>query len=198
MKKRSLVLVLVLAMLMSLCACAGKESKSIVGTWKANFDFSEMMQESMGAEADTYGDIFKDLSLVFCFEFTKDEVTISVDEASIEAFKDEMEDIMVKIFDISMEEMAKSADMTVDEVYASIGYTREEYLETFLAEMDIDSLAEELVVEETSKYKAGKDVITVTNEDGDTEEWAYTLDGDSLTLTVDMDGEEAVFNCKRQ
>ena len=50
-------------------------------------------------------------------------------EKLIEAFKDEMEDIMVKIFDISMEEMAKSADMTVDEVYASIGYTREEYLE---------------------------------------------------------------------
>ena len=198
MKKRSLVLVLVLAMLMSLCACAGKESKSVVGTWKANYDFSEMMQESMGAEADTYGDVFEDLSLAFCFEFTKDEVTISVDEASIDDFKDAMEDIMVKIFDISMEEMAKSAGMTVDEVYSSIGYTREEYLETFLDEMDIDSLAEELVVEETSKYKAGKDVITVTNEDGDTEEWAYTLDGDSLTLTVDMDGEEAVLNCKRQ
>lgn len=198
MKKRSLVLVLVLAMLMSLCACAGKESKSVVGTWKANYDFSEMMQESMGAEADTYGDVFEDLSLTFCFEFTKEEVTISVDEASIDDFKDAMEDIMVKIFDISMEEMAKSAGMTVDEVYSSIGYTREEYLETFLDEMDIDSLAEELVVEETSKYKAGKDVITVTNEDGDIEEWAYTLDGDSLTLTVDMDGEEAVFNCKRQ
>jgi hypothetical protein len=157
-----------------------------------------MMQESMGAEADTYGDVFEDLSLTFCFEFTKDEVTISVDEASIDDFKDAMEDIMVKIFDISMEEMAKSAGMTVDEVYSSIGYTREEYLETFLDEMDFDSLAEELVVEETSKYKAGKNVITVTNEDGDTEEWAYTLDGDSLTLTVDMDGEEAVFNCKRQ
>ena len=198
MKKRSLVLVLVLAMLMSLCACAGKESKSIVGTWKAHFDFSEMMQESMGAEADTYGDIFKDLSLVFCFEFTKDEVTISVDDASIDAFKDEMENIMVKIFDISMEEMAKSADMTVDEVYASIGYTREEYLETFLAEMDIDELAEDLVIEETSKYELGKDVIKVTDEDDFTEEWAYKLDGDNLTLTVDMDGEETVFNCKRQ
>lgn len=197
MKKRSLVLLLVLAMIMSLTACAGKSGKSLVGTWKADFNMADVIEESMGTEAEMYGDVFNNLSMVFCFEFTKDEVTVSVDEDSMDDFKQEMENVMVKIFDITMEEMAKSAEMSVDDVYAAIGYTREEYLDTFLAEMDIDSLTEELAFEETGKYKKENDVIVVTTEDSE-EKWAYKFDGDTLVLTFDMEGEEVTFNCKRQ
>ena len=60
-------------------------------------EISDVIEESMGADAEMYGDIFDNLSMVFRFEFTKDEVTVSIDEDSMDDFKAEMENVIIGI-----------------------------------------------------------------------------------------------------
>ena len=212
MKKRNLLLMLGLCLVMSLTACNSessskdddddkdKQEETLEGKWEAEWDMTDMLIEEMGSEMEDYADCFKDISLVFCFEFTEDEVTLSIDEDSIDDFGENLEDSMVRLFEAALEDMAKEADMDVDDFCDAMGYTKDQYLDMFLESMDLDAMVDELVgevEEETAEYEVDDDVIVVTYEDDEEEEWEFELDGDELTLVVDVNGEEIEFECER-
>lgn len=216
MKKRNLLLMFGLCAMLAFTACGTntgsdddddrveeeeeEEEEGLVGEWKATWDLSELMEESIaGSGMEEYVDL-SGLSIDVIVEFTDDEeVTLKVDEDSAKQFVEDMETVMINMIDAMMEDMASQYGVTVDELYEAMGYTREVLIEEMLTEMDAESLLDDLNdAEGSGTYEFDDDVITVTSDDDVEEEWEYELDGDELTLTIEFQDEELELEFERQ
>lgn len=208
MKKRCLLGLLGACMVFMLTGCEtlgalGTKEPTIEGEWEATWDLTDLMLESMGEEMADYADCFEDIKIEVTFEFSEDEVEIVIDEDSVKDMAENIESSCIKMFDALMEDMAAEAQMSVDDIFALLGTTREAYLETFLGEVDFDSLVSEITeeLETEAEYKYDEDdenVILVTYDDGEEEEWEIELEEDELTIVIELEEMEIEFECERK
>ncbi len=207
MKKRNVFLALVLSLVMMLTACGN--SNPFVGTWRGTWDFTDALVEEMTASdpsMEQYLD-FKDLTIELVFEFTEDgEMSMQVDEDSLDVFVENMEDGIYNMMDAMFEDQLSGYGYTNDEIAAMMGYeSYDAMIKALIDEMDmqgslVDPLMESLDVEGKYEYDEEEGVITFIYDDEDTsdEEFEYEFDDDTLILNIEVDGYDMEIECEKE
>ena len=207
MKKRCLLGLLGICLVMMLTGCEalgalGAKEPTLEGKWEAELDLKDSLIEAMGEEMMEYADCFKDIVVKVNFEFTEDEVEVEFDEDSVEDLVEAIRESCIRLFDKAIEDSLVDTGMTLDEFYALLGMTREEYLDMCLEQLELDVITEDLTddLEETFEYEVDEEegIIKATDEDGNEEEWEYELDEDELTLIIESEDVEMEFECERK
>lgn len=108
--------------------------------------------------------------------------TFSADEAALEQSLDNVIEVfrngIIAYFEDTI--AAQGADITVDELLESSGYTLDGFLEEAFDKEDMMSSMDEM--ESSGTFQAKSGVLSLTDDEGTGLE-AYELDGDKLTLT---------------
>lgn len=199
MKKCKLLVALIMSCAMLLSACGGDAGK-LVGKWNATLDLTDYIVQEMVAQdpsLEAYAK-FENLSFAFQFEFTKDVVTLTVDEASAQQFITNAEAGIVKMIDAMVADMAEEANVTAEDVYAGMKVTRDVFIEATMNSLRLEDMVKELVEGLTlsGTYIAEGDTITVIYEDNTYEEMKFAFGKEDLTITVSDGANNFVFVCK--
>lgn len=186
--KKGLAVLLILVLVVSLCACGKSEEEKLVGTWKGEFDMtdyvSNMLGESMGADLE----IDEKLVMPIILTLNKDKTcSLAVDEEGyVESFKSYLNGAVNAMLNY----MCDLAGMTREDLDAQIqeetGMDPADYLkeELFGAVSDEDILGDFDEAYSTGTYSVKDGKLVIVDENGETDEPTYTLDGDSLTLDL--------------
>lgn len=201
MKKRNLLLSLLMSFVLLFTAC-GSTPSPFEGTWKGTWNLADIMMQSIqGSGMEDYTD-FSDLELVIDLTFEKDDVSISVSEDSVTAFADTLESTIIEASDSFIEATALESGCTVDDLYAAMNMTRDQYLAVLVEGMDLtavkDELCRNLDISGTYEYDEETSKFTITYENGEEEVFDYAFNGEALTLNVDIDGMNVVIDCEKQ
>lgn len=205
MKKRSLLVTLILAFALMLTACG--EKNPFPGTWKATCDLTEYIENGIGENMENtlipYMD-FEDLTMTINFVFTDNEVEMSVDQDSVEAFKTKMLEDVSAMFERILITEIESAGLTYEEYLGELGVDAETMMENLLDEIGVVSLLDEAMDELctqfqlSGRYMYEDGVLTIIYEDNTYEEMQYIFEGDRLTIEA-SDGEDGLrFVCEKQ
>jgi len=206
MKKRNLLVALFLVLTMFITGCNSTESP-FEGEWKGTCDLTDYIVESMVASEPTMEEYieFEELSFVIDFTFEGDEVSMSVDEDSVDTFIERAEDGIRNMMDAYMTDLVADFNglVTMDDVVAENGYdSYEALLDGLVESMDlstvVESLCEELELEGTFEYDEKDGILTVTYDDEFVEEMEFEFDGDDLVITVSDGTDEFDIKCEKK
>ncbi len=192
MKKVSKLLVVLLALVMalSICGCGGSDSgKELVGTWSLEYDMANLLAGEMGDEFEGFS---APLAMSICFEFKEDKTFTMYGEsesfkANYSAWLDEFlafatEAMYTEFANQGLDDKA-AADAAFEEAYGS---SISDYLrQTFEAEVDVDSLLDEMTT--NGKYDTKGDKLYMAEEGTEIDKSAYdvfTVSGDTLKLEL--------------
>lgn len=179
---------LLCAILMTCSGCGGnKDKEALLGDWVATVDMTEMMNDELKAglgddELMSYFDLGT-FSIKVNLSFKDDGTyTFSADEAALEQSLDNVIEVfrngIIAYFEDTI--AAQGADITVDELLESSGYTLDGFLEEAFDKEDMMSSMDEM--ESSGTFQAKSGVLSLTDDEGTGLE-AYTLENDTLTLT---------------
>ena len=207
MKKRNLLVSLLLALALMITACG--ETSPFVGSWRGTCDLTDLIiGESVLGTDETfsqYADEVEGLEFVIYFEFTEDEMSMSVDEASVDAFIENLETSMKNMMEAYMIDELAAYGISYEEYLMEAGMDSDEFLQSMIDEMDMtaqmeammDSMVEAL--ELSGSYMYDEEVLTIVYEDNTYEEMNYVFEDDVLTITfVDGEGMEIPIVCEMQ
>lgn len=172
----------------------GNDAENIIGAWKGEIEFGKLMNtvfssgivDTSTLPANVSFNAFNDLSIPLVFTFNKAgayTVAVSENDATkfLEDFKTAFKAFMVEV----LEAQAQAYNMTLDELLQSSGMTLDQLVETSLGSMDFSSAVTDLTASGTYRLEDGKLYLTSSTDTEETEEGAeYTLNGDTLTITI--------------
>lgn len=198
MRKRNVLLSLMLAVVLLLTACGG--GNPFEGKWKGTLDLTEQFEDGIKAnypDFEEYVD-FEDLVLVMNVEFTEDEMSMSVEEDSIDAFFANFEAGMQEFGESAFMAYLTSIDMTLEEAVAESGMEEEEFLEQALAQMQLHEMTSGMnaiteqslagLADLTGTYTFNEEEINLRYSDESYEAIPFEFEGKKLILT--FEGEE--------
>lgn len=202
MKKRNLLVALVMAMIMLFTGCGSSVTPdNFVGKWAGTLDFSEHFENLMIAQNENLKDYanFENLTFTIIFEFTKDTVSLSLDEASTQQFITNAEAGIVSMIDAMAKDEAASIDVTVEDIFAGMGTTRDGYIQSVMSSMQFDAMISEMAkaLELSGSYQIDGDVLIVTYEDGTYEKMKYNFGKEDLTITISDGTNEFPILCQK-
>jgi len=194
MKKRNLFVALILVVAMIFTAC-GQENP-FPGTWKGTCDFTDYIVESVVSDDETMAEYmdFEGLEFVINFEFSENELSMSVDEASLHTFVTRFETGMINMMESVLVDELAGYGMSYEEYVAESGMDSKTLIQSMLDEMGMATAMNEMIdelstsLELNGTYTFDKNVLIVSYEDNTYEEMAYVFEGETLTITV-SDGE---------
>lgn len=194
MKKRNLLVALVLTFAVMLSACGGNDGSKLVGKWVGTLDLTDYIVQQMVAEnasLEKYAK-FENLSFNLEFEFTKDTVSLSVDEASAQQFVTNAQTGITNMIDAMVADMAAEDNCTAEDVFAGMNVTREAFIQSTIDSMALDKMVSEMsnALALEGSYDVAEGIITVIYEDNTFEEMKYSFDKNDLLITV-SDGANA-------
>lgn len=176
MKKIATVLSICLLVCLLMTACG---APTLVGTWKGQIDVAAGLNQQMATDSEnTYPDLeFENIYLPITMEFTKDgECTLSFEDADMQAMTARILEQLLPI----LEEQLEAMGITLDDLVALSGMSKEEFTENLVAElaksMDLSQLRT------TEKYKAEGGMLYIDDDLEDADPMPYTLEGDTLTI----------------
>ena len=220
MKKRIIAIALLIVMAFSLTACGN--SKILVGTWQADFDFGEyfieMMNEEIGEYDLDFGDYMTSFPLTIITEFREDGtyreyITEDGLSAGISNVKDAMGLFMMDVIRVSLVEELENLGVTEDlstdaaiEAYLgmsmdemvsqTMGMPMDEYVDTLMEqELNLNELLDEVDCEGKYAIKGDKLLLSAGLEyDVDPEIYeVFVLEGDKLTMQEGAGAEKDEF-----
>lgn len=202
MKKCSLVLILAMMVAMLFSACSEEEKPNpFLGKWSGNMDLTEQIVEEMIAQDESlkeYAD-FENLVFTLEFEFTEEEVSFHVNDASAQQFISNVEAGIADMVDAMVADAAAEYSVTVEDVYAGMNVTREDFIQSTIdvmhLEQMINAITEALALNGT--YQLDDEKIVVFYEDNNYEEMSYSFEGDKLFITVSNGENEFVIECTK-
>lgn len=202
MKKRSLILILAMLVAMLFSACSEEEKPNpFLGKWSGNMDLTDQIVEEMIAQDESlkeYAD-FENLVFTLEFEFTEEEVSFHVNDASAQQFISNVEAGIADMVDAMVADAAAEYSVTVENVYAGMNVTREDYIQSTIDAMQIEqmvnSITEALALNGT--YQSDDEKIVVFYEDNTYEEMNYSFEGEKLFITVSNGDNEFVIECTK-
>ena len=191
----ALVLVMIVALFAGCAASKVSDQEKLVGTWKGEMDMTEALKGEIGDELEGFE--MSDFKVTVVFNFTEEGTyTMSLDEASVQQAMDGLIAGMEGFMKNMMEEMAKEAGMTLEDLLAASGMSMEDMMEMIKEELEGQDLVGEMVEDAKAegKYQAkdGK-LHRSEGKDEDIDEAVYdtyTLEGDVLTLTATYGADE--------
>ena len=201
MKKRNLLVALVMAAVMLLSACGTEKANPFVGKWTGTLDLTDYIVEEMVAEDESMKEFakFENLTFTLVFEFTEEEVSLHMDEASTQQFITNVETGVTNMLDARVTDMAAEYSMTAEDIYAGMGVTREAFIQSTIDSMHLDAMisgmAESLELKGT--YESDEEKIIVYYEDNTYEEMKYVFEGDNLTITVSDGTDNFAIKCTK-
>lgn len=189
MKKTiSIILCLLLAfsMLFTMVGC-GSESSKFVGTWKAEFDMTDYMNQQFASDEE-FGDYVELSSFSFdmIFVFTDDGTySQEVDEASLTEAFDKLKDDLTEDFEGYFEDQAAALGYSVSDILAYSGYesVRDLVDESYTEDM-LDEITGDIGGEGNFKVSDGKLYLSdgVDNLVDEEEYYTYEISDNTLTL----------------
>ena len=166
-------------------ADSGKKTDAelLVGNWEADFEFSEVLDETLTAQLGDMADYFtfENLSLKWKAEFTdKGKITMYIDEDSAEAMFAVLQDQFyegMKKYTIDLYNSSLGVEVTFEQILTATNMTEESFKQQILASLDKDDILGELDDKSVGHYeiKDGKLFI-------DEEEYSYSLSGDKFEI----------------
>lgn len=162
------------------------DEELIAGEWKGTIDcgsyFADVLAESMGEELAAcfdFGSVGFDITL--SFDGT-DSYTLAIDQTSLEAFAEDVLDVMMSGLHTYMEDALAEVlgEQTLDEYLAANGMDFEQLMAA--SGVDAETLTEQML----SSFDGANTEGTYTLEDGklnmDGDVHTYEVDADSLTI----------------
>lgn len=230
MKKRSLLLTVLLVFTMFITACGTKVSP-FEGKWVGTFDMTDYVMDVVSADEnfEAYGDYLtlENLILKVNFSFEGEDMQMSVDEDSIDALVENLENSMYDMMDKMMRDMLMNeykkvfADVeTLDDVAALTngmyadgqaildsvatiqGYDNYDQMITeTVASINMGEMMTEacasLDLSGTYGYDEETGILTMYYEDNTYEEMQYVFVDDELVIRVTADDVEFDFHCEK-
>ena len=203
MKKRiALLLSFVLVLSLALCACGESKAPTVVGTWKAEINLVDMLNQEM--EAAGMGDFIKleSFNLPLIMEFKEDGTgSITLDQEAMDATIDKLaEDLTAGLEAYFTDYFASMGlEIDLDEALAASGLS----MDDLVAELKAEFAGEDAFAEFTSefRYKAEDGKLHMSEDLESAIDMmtynTYKLEGDTLTLDIGNeeleDGMEIMF-----
>lgn len=184
-----LSLTLVLSLLLCLAGCGGGDEKKLEGTWNAELDLTDALNEGIAGEDPEIGEyIHVDSSkLNATYTFNSDGTYSTViDEDSINAWYEGLTTDLTAGFMDYFGAMAQEEglDMDAEEMLAMMGFSIEDLLDEAL---DKDSLLEGLDAEEKGTYEIKDGKLICTDEDEGTSTYTYEFKSDTELVFTDLE-----------
>ena len=205
MKKRNIIVSLLLAITLMITACA--EANPFVGSWKGNCDLTDLIIEYVVGENEEirpYVEGIDNLEFDIRFEFTENEIAMSVDRTSIDTFIVNLDAGMTQMMEEILVDELAALGISYEEYIFEMGVSSEELLDSMKQEMNLSENMENMMysmadaLELNGSYMYDEEKITVVYEDGTIEEMSYAFDGKDLIITfVDEVGTEYPIICQK-
>lgn len=202
MKKRSLVLVLAMIVAILLSACGEEEKPNpFVGRWSGNMDLTDHIVAEMIAQNESLKEYaeFDNLMFTLEFEFTEEEVSLQMNDTSAQQFISNVEAGFADMIDAMVTDMATEYSMTTEDIYAGMGTTREDFIQSTIDSMHLEQMINAMTeaLELNGTYESDDEKIIVYYEDNTYEEMKYSFEGDTLMVTVSDGTNEFIIECTK-
>ena len=202
MRKRRLLVSLILIVTLMITACGQKNP--FPGTWRGTCDLTDFIVSIVsGGDEDIEQYLnFENLSFEYVYEFTENDVVVSVDDASFERFSNSfkngfMEGVKGKITDDLQQQ-----GLTYEEYLEDSGLEEEELIASKMGNVDLETwiasireLAE--VMAFGGAYMYTEDTLTILHENGTYNKLSYTMDGKTLTIIIADEEIELPIVCEK-
>ena len=208
MKKRNILFAVVLAIAMMITACGGKQT--LEGKWVGSLDVTKQFEDGIKTAYPDLADYvdFEELVFVLDIEFVEGQMSMSVQQESIEAFNAN--------FAAGMEGMAEGYwaaglakyDMTLEEDIYESGMTEEEYLQSIYKQTQIDRMIEgmnDITNKTLDRLSNMKGTYTVLDSElrlwyteDDYEAMEHSFKGKALNIIVKGDNFSLLIECEKQ
>lgn len=208
MKKRNILFAVVLAIAMMITACGGKQT--LEGKWVGSLDVTKQFEDGIKTAYPDLADYvdFEELVFVLDIEFVEGQMSMSVQQESIDAFNAN--------FAAGMEGMAEGYwaaglakyDMTLEEDIYESGMTEEEYLQSIYKQTQIDKMIEGMnditnkTLDRLSKMKGTYTVLDselrLWYTEDDYEAMEHSFKGKALNIIVKGDNFSLLIECEKQ
>lgn len=208
MKKRSILFALLLAVAMLVTACGGQ--KSVEGKWIGSLDVTKQFEDGIKA---AYPDLaeyvdFEDLVFKMDIAFVDGQMSISVQDASIEAFNTNFAEGMKSLAEGYWAAGLAQYDMTIEEDVYESGLDEEAYLNRIYASTGIDKMITSMedVTTKTLEKLSGMDGTYTTPVDNELrlyytedtyESMEYGFKGKTLNITIQGDTFSLLIQCEK-
>ena len=209
MKKRNILFALLMAMVMLITAC-GSGNQTLDGKWVGTMDLTKQFEDGVKA---AYPDLaeyvdFEDLVFVFDVAFVDGEMSMVVQQASVDSFN--------KNFSAGMKALAEAywtaglaqIDMTMEEAMYESGMDEDAYLQRIYSATGIDKMITSMTdvtnktIERISKMD-GTYTTPVDNElrlyytENEYESMDYSFKGNVLNIVIKGDGFSLKVECEK-
>lgn len=215
MKKRTILLSAVLVLAMLCCSACGSSSSKLTngnpfeGQWIGKLDLTKQFEDGVKSNYKDLADYVDFENLIFVMNVTFDDgnMSMEVEQESIDTFMLNFEVGMQKLGKDSLEAYLTTQDMTLEEVVAESGQTEEEYMDSIFEQMGINKMTasmKEVInssLDGLSKLKGAytfdEEYVKLHYEDNTFEPIAYAFEGDELILTIKGDGFSLHIVCEK-
>ncbi len=208
MKKRNLLVTLLLVLSLFVTACGN--GNPFVGKWTGKLDVTKQFTDGIVANYPELAEYvaFDELSFIINIEFTNDEMTMSVEQSSIDTFNANFTAGMESMGKAVLMKQLEEMDMTLEEAVAESGMDEEAYIESQLEAMQIYAMSDSMneVTNEALKglskvegsYTFDEKNITLFYADGSREDFGYVFEGDGLLISIAGQGYTLKIDCELQ
>ena len=208
MKKRNILFAVVLAIAMMITACGGKQT--IEGKWVGSLDVTKQFEDGVKRAYPDLADYvdFEELVFVLDIEFAEGQMSMSVQQESIDAFNANFAEGMKGMAEGYWAAGLAKYDMTLEEDIYESGMTEEEYLQSIYKQTQIDKMIEGMnditnkTLDRLSKMKGTYTVLDselrLWYTEDDYEAMEHSFKGKALNIIVKGDNFSLLIECEKQ
>lgn len=209
MKKRNILFAMVLAFSMLITACGGN-NQTLEGKWVGSLDVTKQFEDGI---KEAYPDLaeyvdFDELIFVLDIAFVDGQMSMSVQQESIDAFNANFAEGMEGMAEGYWTAQLAKFDMTLEEDIYESGMTEEDYLQSIYKQTQIDKMIESMsdVTNKTlDKLSNMKGTYTVLDSelrlwytDDDYEAMEHSFKGKALNIIIKGDNFSLLVECEKQ
>lgn len=208
MKKRNILFTILLAMTMLVTAC-GNSSQSFEGKWVGSLDVTKQFEDGIKRAYPDLADYvdFEDLVFVLDIEFVEGQMSMSVQQESIDVFNTNFAEGMKSLAEGYWSAGLATYDMTLEEDISESGMTEEDYLARIYKETGIDTTitaVTEVTAATLDKLSNLEGTYTVVNRElrlyyteDEYEAMEYSFKGKDLNIVVKGEGFSLLIECEQ-
>lgn len=208
MKKRSILLSVLLILTMLVTGC-GSSSQSLEGKWVGSLDVTKQFEDGIIAAYPELADYvdFEELVFVLDIAFTDGEMSMSVQQDSINTFNSNFAAGMKNLAEGYWTAQLATYDMTLEEDIAESGVTEEEYMNRIYQETGIDKMIpamKDVTNSTLDRLSQMKGTYTVLDKElrlwyseDSYEAMEHNFEGDELDIIVKGDGFSLLIECEK-
>lgn len=209
MKKRNVLFSILLVMAMLITACGGNK-QTLDGKWTGSLDVTKQFEDGIKAAYPDLKDYvdFEDLVFVLDIVFEDDQMSMVVQQDSIDAFNTNFAEGMKGLAEGYWTAELAKIDMTLEEDISESGMTEEDYLARIYRETGIDKMITSMneITNETLDRISKMDGMYTTpleNElrlyytDTEYESMEYSFKGKTLNIKIQGDDFSLLIECEK-